>query len=131
LRVAQLLDVCVGAEPALDLTVRAAMRDGACLEPAVDAVSAPNAEFRVERAAVVDRPRPGAGGRCSVVGVKLIEPAISELFIGWQAGVSDPLRAQVVSSSSGRARPKQMRNRVYKRGEQVAVEENGAAASFS
>src|SRR5262245_14337827 len=93
------INIRIGAEPLDDLAVRIPERHGSRLEPAVHSVIAANAVLDVVSFAGRHSPTPGRKQRLTVVGVNLLQPVEAELLSFGDAGVSDKLRVDVITSS--------------------------------
>ena len=108
LRVLELLNVGVGAEPSDDGALRTDLGDGAGLEPAVPPIVTADAELGVEGGRGGGGGAPSFLGQRPVVGVQLLEPGGAELLFGGDAGVVDPLLAEVVALTVAVAGPHQV-----------------------
>src|SRR5262249_6098444 len=103
------INVRIGTEPLDDLAVRISQRPGSRLEPTVHAVIAADAVLDIETLAGRHSLLPGCNQWLTVVGVNLPQPVKAELLGFRDAGVSDILRADVVTSSVGPASPDELR----------------------
>src|SRR6266480_2620397 len=111
------VDIRAGAEPFYDATFGVAQRHAPRLEPARRAVGAAHTIFDVERRASLDGPLPLGRRPLAIIGINLREPAEPELFLLRNAGVANPLRAQVIAAPVGQARPDQLRQAFGQRAE--------------
>src|SRR5262245_11542341 len=100
-----IINVGVGAEPLDDLAARILERYGSRLEPAVHSVNSANAVLDIERLAGRHSPIPVRKQRLTIVRVNLPQPVEAELLRFGDAGVSDKLRVDVITSSVGATGP--------------------------
>src|SRR5262245_41073049 len=103
------INVQIGEEPLDDLAARIPQRHGPRLEPAVYAVIAANAELDIERRAVRHRLNPSHEDWLAIVGVKLPQPIEAELLGLGDAGVSDPLWAEIITQPVDATGPDKLR----------------------
>src|SRR5207302_11471243 len=72
-------------------------------------VGAADTIFDVERRASLDGPLPRGHRPLAIIGINLREPAETELLLLGNAGIANPLRAEIVAMPVGQARPDQLR----------------------
>src|SRR3954453_2484034 len=82
------------------------------MKPAIGAVGGPDAILDVEAVAALDGRHPARHRALVVVGVQQLDPAVPELLALWDAGILDPLAAQVVAVAVGPTGPYQLRQRL-------------------
>ena len=107
------LDVRVAAEPLDDLARVVAQGDGESAKPPINAIISAQAELDGEIVAAGCGGLPDGDRAVAVVGVELLQPAITELRGFGDAGVVDPLRTEVVARPVGAAGPNKLRQGLH------------------
>jgi len=103
-------DIGAGAEPFKDAACVIADGSAADLEPAVVPCGIPQAVFQVDRDFILDGGFPAGAHVSAIVGMDRFDPFVPQLFLGGNASVATPLRADVIAIAIDRAGPDQLRD---------------------